>query len=120
MSNLNNYDFGPEDINLSESIVFERFLSEHNHSISKSKAEILCKAIIQLQNINKKPFVLDRLRGSTFDSWNLYVEDKNVFCISEARCGYTLHYFDDSNIDIWFNDFCQIALNHSAEFGRNT
>lgn len=118
METLKKIDFGPEKIHLKNSIVFARFLSEHKRSIMKEKAETICKAIVQLQSVDKKPFILDRIRGSTFDFWNLYYNDKNVFCVSETRYGYTLRFFDDSDLDSWFDDLCKLALRHSVEYGR--
>ena len=111
-------DFGPETVRLDRSIVFEKFLSDHNTTIDQEKAEIICRAILQLQGIKKSKFLLDQIRGSTFDTWNLYVDGKNVFCISESKSGYTLRFFDDLDTDGWMNDFCDLAKYHASIFGR--
>lgn len=61
----------------------------------------LCLKLIKLENMTVGKYSIEKINGSIWDLWNVYINEINMFSMSETMDGYSIRnsYSDDRWID---------------------
>lgn len=85
---------------ISYSPMMEGYRESKGLPISPTHSEIeLCEKLKKIENCRAGSFIIERLDGSVWDVWNVYLNGINIFCFCETTEGYSIRFC--YNEDVW-------------------